>query len=230
MVDIGDLGGGLGKAKPFPPFEKSAVERLAEAAKSRFADLDFGMNAADRAVRKQRLNPLEQAAGGGRSASLVAKEMEKAHRSIADALGGSLGGYYKSRDHMRDVFGTASLASEVAKMVNGPSAGTEADKYLASLAGSFNHDSVMRDLPPMHVQPNPIHETNEHLAGLGKKIDALVDLQAKQAEVIDKLLQAQITNEAAQERTDRRAYRLGVISVILASILSIGAIVVTIAG
>jgi hypothetical protein len=155
--------------------------------------------------------------------------MEDAHKSIREALGGSLGDYHKSRDHMRGVFGVGSLADEAAKMINGPSARTEAEKYIGRLDERMNQEPVIRDYQPFNMPPNPIHQTNEHLADLGVKIDALVDLQAKQAEVTDKLLDVQIANEAAREQTDKRNLRLNVMNMVLAAIIGIGAIVVTVA-
>jgi hypothetical protein len=79
-----------------------------------------------------------------------------------------------------------------------------------------------------YIPPNPIRETNSHLAELGEKIDALVDLQAKQAEVIDTLLQVQIANDEAQDRATSKSYKLSVLNTVLATILGIGAIVATV--
>lgn len=215
MVDLSDLGGS-GKRKPFPGLEKSAVERLAEATKSPFDDLDSSMK-----TMRDSLGAADKLA----SASLATTAAEK---SIRDALGGTLSDYYKSRDHMRDVFGSKSLADEVDKLTKGPLGGTAVDKYMAEFEREAAERSIP-ELPPMpYIPPNPIHETNEHLADLGEKIDALVDLQAKQAEVIDKLLQVQIATDTAQERSTKRSYRLGVANTVMATILGIGAIVATV--
>jgi hypothetical protein len=215
MVDISDLGGS-GKRRPFPGLEKSTVERLAEATKSSFDDLDFGMK-----TMRDNLTSVDKLVG----ASLHATAVDKA---LKEALGGSLGDYYKSRDHMRDVFGSKSLSDEVDKLIKGPFAGSEVDNYVAEFERGRDERSIP-DLPPMpHIPPNPIYETNEHLADVSEKIAALVDLQAKQAEVIDKLLQVQIANDAAQDRATKRSYRLGVVNAVLATILGIGAIVATI--
>lgn len=215
MVDLSDLGGS-GNWKPFAGLEKSAVERLAEATKSPFDDLDFGM----KTVRES-LSAVDKIG----SASQHARALDK---SMREALGGSLGDYYKSRDHMRDVFGSKSLAEEVDKLTEGSLAGSEVDKYLAEFERGREERS-MPDLPAMpYIPPNPIRETNSHLAELGEKIDALVDLQAKQAEVIDKLLQVQIANDEAQDRATTKSYRLSVLNTVLATILGIGAIVATV--
>lgn len=215
MVDINDLGGS-GKRKPFPPFEKSAVERLAEATKSPFDDLDFGMK-----TMREGLSAVDRLGSASQQATA-------AEKSIREALGGSLSDYYKSRDHMRDVFGSKTIADEIDKLTRGPFAGTAVDKYMAEMEREVAERSVP-ELPPVpYIPPNPIHETNEHLADLGEKIDALVDLQAKQAEVIDKLLQVQIANDEAQERSTKRSYRLGVANTVMATILGIGAIVATV--
>lgn len=217
MVDINDLGGGSGKRRGFPPFEKSAVERLAEATKSPFDDLDFGMK-----TMREGLSAVDRIGSASQHATAVEK-------SLKEALGGSLGDYYKSRDHMRDVFGSKSLAEEVDKLTRGPFAGTAVDKYLAEMEKEVAERPVP-ELPPVpYMPPNPIHETNSHLADLGEKIDALVDLQAKQAEVIDKLLQVQIANDEAQDRATTKSYRLGVVNAVLATILGFGAIVATVA-
>lgn len=213
MVDLSDLGGS-GKGKPFPPFEKSAAERLAEATKSPFDDL--GMK-----TMRDALRSVDQLASATQHTTAVDK-------AIKEALGGSLADYYKSRDHMRDVFGSKSLADEIDKLTKGPFAGSEVDKYMAEFEREAAERSIP-ELPPVpYIPPNPIHETNEHLADLGEKIDALVDLQAKQAEVIDKLLQVQIANDEAQERSTKRSYRLGVANTVMATILGIGAIVATV--
>ena len=84
-------------------------------------------------------------------------------------------------------------------------------------------DRVPHLLP---IPTNPIHETNEHLSGLAKKFDALVDVQAKQAFVIDQLLESQKANEAAQERASIRAHRNGVIGIVLAFAAIIVSIIV----
>lgn len=215
MVNLSDLGGS-GKRKSFPGLEKSAVERLAEATKSPFDDLDFGMK------------PMRDSLGAADKLTSASLASTAAEKSIREVIGGSLGDYYKSRDHMRDVFGSKSLAEEVDKLTKGPFAGSEVDKYMAELERGRDERSIP-DLPPMpHIPPNPIRETNEHLADVSEKIDALVDLQAKQAEVIDKLLQVQIANDAAQDRATKRSYWLGVVNTVLATVLGIGAIVATV--
>jgi hypothetical protein len=215
----------------FPPFEKSAVERLAEATRSPFDGLDPAMRTIRDALGGSQ-SLLERAEREARGTSRISKQIEEAQKSIQDALGGTLGDYYKSRDHMRDVFGTGTLADEAAKMINGPSAGTEADKYLAGLEGRLNREAAVPELPALHIPPNPIHETNEHLAELGEKVDALVDLQAKQAEVFDKLLQAQVTaletqaaSAAAQERASKRNQQVAWITIGVAVIaIVVGAV------
>lgn len=58
-------------------------------------------------------------------------------------------------------------------------------------------------LSPM--PPNPIHETNGHLADLKEKFDALVDIQVKQ--------------DAAQTRTAKKVNRLTILNIVLATIL-----------
>jgi hypothetical protein len=243
MVDISKLGGYSMKGVPFPEFGNSLAEAAAgmpnvsKAVREALSCERLGsavgeLSTIDRATKdallgRTLLDDLDSTTRG-LSASFADKQLEEAQRSITAALGGSLGDYYKSRDHMRDVFGSKSLGDEAAKLINGPSAGDEIDRYMADLERSSDR-LTLSELPPLPpMPPNPIHETNEHLADLGEKIDALVDLQAKGAEVIDKLLKAQIANEAAQERSDRRAYRLSVINTVLATILGLLAIVVTI--
>lgn len=215
MVDLSDLGGS-GKRKPFPPFEKSAAERIAEATKSPFDGLDFGMKA-----MRDGLSAVDRLGSASQHTTAVDKAMK-------EALGGSLGDYYRSRDHMRDVFGSKSLADEVDKLTKGAFAGSEVDKYMAGLDREIAERSIPDPPSLPYIPPNPIHETNEHLADLSEKIDALVDLQAKQAEVIDKLLQVQIATDTAQERSTKRSYRLGVANTVMATILGVGAIVATI--
>ena len=211
MVDLG----GSSKRKPFG-LDKSAVERLAEATKSPFDDLDFGM----KTMRDGR-----SAVDKIGRASDHARAIDK---SIRETLGGSLGDYYKSLDHMRDLFGSKSLADEVDKLTEDPFVGSAVDKYMEELERDTAQRSI-RELPSMpYILPNPIHETNSHLAELGEKIDALVDLQAKQADVIDKLLQVQIANDEAQDRATVKSHRLSVLNTVLATILGVGAIVATI--
>jgi hypothetical protein len=248
MVDLADIGGEAEKQRPFAPFKKSGSADAAAGTatvsaglqealgNARLQEAVKGISTVDKAMKEAlggsvagRLEDLNSRTRGVHG-SLVDKQLEKAQKSIRDALGGSLVDYNNSRDHMRDVFGSRSAEDEVSKLINRSSATSEIDRYMAELERPLHHGPVLSDLPPLPpMPPNPIHETNEHLADLGQKIDALVDLQAKGAEVIDKLLQAQIANEAAQERSDKRAYRLSVINTVLATILGLVAIFVTIA-
>ncbi len=142
--------------------------------------------------------------------SIAGRLMEQMYKS--QKMGGledRLNDYYKSLDHVRDVFDPTTRASD----------------FGCDWADQKAQREVTTFTP---AQPNPIHQTNEHLAGLSEKIDALVGLQAKHAEVIDKLLQAQIANEAAQDRTGKRAHRLSILNMILASTLGLLAIIATV--
>lgn len=150
------------------------------------------------------LSQIEDASSLDRIAGVINFKSEK-----ISGFEGRLNDYYKSLDHVRDVFGSETSSSD----------------FGCDWADQKGQREVTTYTP---VQPNPIHQTNEHLAGLSEKIDALVGLQAKHAEVIDKLLQAQIANEAAQDRTGKRAHRLSILNMILASTLGLLAIIATV--
>lgn len=244
MMDISKLGDEVEKRQLFPPFDKAVAgmptangalsevlsstslrDAMSEALKvDRAFKVDktikeavFGKQLGNSTVVAGLLRDIAAPFGEG-----IDKQLQE---SLKSALGGSLDAYYKSRNHVQDVFGSKALADEMSRLSNSsPTIGKigHMEEFGRALPDHF----TPHDFPK--ISPNPIHETNEHLAGLGGKIDALVDLQAKQADVIDKLLQAQIANEAAQEHTDKRAYRLAVINTVLATILALGAIVVTI--
>ncbi|HEY0014230.1 MAG TPA: hypothetical protein VGB79_15410 [Allosphingosinicella sp.] len=213
MKDIGDLASAAGMRHDFPHFGTSAAQRIAETLKS-------PLTAADVVARSIR-ESVGAAGKFGLNGSLADQE-------IRNALGGSLSEYRKSRDHMHDVFGAGSLADKAAGMAIQPTASSEIERYMAELEGPSQYRSVTPDLPDLYIPPNPIKETNEHLAGVSKKFDALVDLSAKQADVINKLLEVQISNSAAQEKATKRTNLLSVVSAALATVLGIGAIIVTI--
>jgi hypothetical protein len=174
MVDFDDLGGGPGKRKKKSvaeqvakatesPFQKSAVERLAEEMKSPFANLDAGM----------------KAALGIRSGLSGLSGLDK-----------QLQAYEKSQERLKDVF-----AKSPSEKLLGDMSALDADNL------GRHHRSLFEDMPPMpDLPPNPIFETNEHLEQVGIKIDALLDVQAKQAGLIDLLLKAQTESGKAQTR------------------------------
>ncbi|MEK6542093.1 MAG: hypothetical protein AABZ45_08235 [Pseudomonadota bacterium] len=160
--------------------------------------------------------------------SAVDKPLEVAQKSLEDSLGRSMGEYYKSRDHMQSMFGSKFGSDAITKLVNG-SMGIKSDCNIAEFEQLLPDRCMQIDYPTLPpILPNPIHETNEHLAGLNKKIDALVDLQAKQAGVIHELLMLQVANEAAQERTDKRVYRLTVVGIVLTTIIGSASIIAAI--
>lgn len=66
------------------------------------------------------------------------------------------------------------------------------------------------------LPPNPIHKTNRYLARLTEKIEALFDVQAEQAKLIDALLQAQIENAKGQDRMARKQYLVAVAGILIA--------------
>ena len=169
-------------------------------------------------------------ASTGFSNSRAQRELEKAQESVRAALGGSVSDYVKSRDHMRDIFGFNSFDDETSRLISSPYTAKEVQHHLAEFEEALHHEPVMREFPCQpFVPPNPMIETNEHLAQANEKIDALVHLQARQAEVIGRLLEAQIANEAAQDRLAKQNLRLNLLSLVLTNILALAAIAVSLA-
>jgi hypothetical protein len=77
--------------------------------------------------------------------------------------------------------------------------------------------SILEDLPPIpQLPPNPILETNEHLERVGEKVDALLDVQAKQAALIDLLLKAQVEGAKALTRMAFWGLAIGLVGVVVA--------------
>jgi hypothetical protein len=74
------------------------------------------------------------------------------------------------------------------------------------------------ETPNLRIPPNPIHKTNQHLATLTEKIEALSNVQAEQAHLIDLLLQAQIASAKGQDRMARKQYFVAIGSILIAVI------------
>jgi hypothetical protein len=217
----------LGTRRKFPEFEQSAVDRLAEATKSRFTGIDSAVDKIRDALGTNAFRGIildDETLSG---VSSISKQLEQVNKGVADALAPHVEEYNRATAHLRDVFGQNSISDEVTRMINGPSVSREVADYLADLERPLHQPSVLNRMPPLpELPPNPIFETNEHLERVVEKVDALLDVQAKQAEMIDALLQAQIAGTAAQDRALSRSHRVAVISALLAFI----AILATVAG
>jgi hypothetical protein len=108
---------------------------------------------------------------------------------------------------MHEVF-AQSNDEELRKAIGATSiASTEVSKYMTGLEQPWERITEFPKLPP-----NPIHKTNSQLATLVKKIDALLDVEAKQADITDALLRAAITSSADQDRAARRNLVVALIS------------------
>jgi len=111
---------------------------------------------------------------------------------------------------MRDY---GSIADEAQKMLLGSRSDSPAEEYLRSMEESrFTHEAPIHHLS---VPQNPLIETNRHLATTNEKIDALIEVQAKQTNLVDALLAANLTSSTAQDRAAKANLRLTVISVTL---------------
>jgi hypothetical protein len=252
MVDISELGSEPDRKQTLPAFDKPSSRHSAagvfKADKTidefRLRDSMGELSKVDRAIKgimddnrfgdssvlakqiERITNPFKRNIAGIGFVDKQAQEFQKLQKS---PFGAALGDYHKSKDHMREVFRAKLFADDLSKILSDL---PYAKEKIAKLDNSLKDRSVFFEAPPPlrlpPILPNPIHETNAHLSDVSEKIDALVDLQAKQAGLIDKLLELQITNEATQERSDKRSYRLGVINTFLASALAVVAIIVTV--
>ncbi|HEX8482466.1 MAG TPA: hypothetical protein VF650_11225 [Allosphingosinicella sp.] len=132
--------------------------------------------------------------------------------TIAEALGSGVGGHAKAHERLREAFATNPLHETVGK---GGGRG-DLEKQIAEVHSSTARPERM--LEPIRLPqplPNPAHETNRHLRQVGEKIDALLEVQAQQAELIDALLKAQIAAGHDQNRIWRRDHRFTVIGLAL---------------
>lgn len=109
--------------------------------------------------------------------------------------------------------GLASIAEEAQDGLLGSRTESVAEQFLRE--EQKRTSSLGPVVPPIELLRNPIHETNEHLATTNEKIDALIQVQAKQTDLVDALLAANVAGSAAQERLAKANVRLTIMSVIL---------------
>lgn len=107
----------------------------------------------------------------------------------------------------------ASIAEEAQNGLLGSRAESVAEQFLREEQKRIS--SLGPVLPPIELPRNPIHKTNEHLAATNVKIDALIQVQAKQTDLVDALLAANVAGSATQERLAKANVRLTIMSVIL---------------
>lgn len=93
-------------------------------------------------------------------------------------------------------------------------AGIESSEYSVSA----EHLPESPTIQEFRLPPNPTHKTNQHLARLTEKTEALFDVQAEQATLIDSLLQAQIESAKSQDRMARKQYFVAIMGILIAVI------------
>jgi hypothetical protein len=198
MVDLSDLGG---SGKRNSPKMKSAADRLAEATKSPFQK-----------------STLERLAEGMKS------PFDNLDLGMKTALGGLAGisalekqmrAYEKAQDRLKDAF----APSPVEKLLDRTSGADTVSRAIEHLEMGRMQRSILDDLPAMSLQelpPNPIFETNDHLEQVAAKIDALLDVQAKQAGLIDLLLKAHVEGGKVQGRMAMWGLAIGLVGVVVA--------------
>lgn len=150
--------------------------------------------------------------GLGRSRRFAAEDVFGS--TIAEALGSGIGGHAKAHKRLREAFAepmpdwgvSARTRSDMEKI----------ERHLAD-AQSFiaRAEPVPEAIRLPQPPPNPVHETNRHLRQVAEKIDALLEVQAQQAKLVDALLQAQIAAGRDQNRIWRRDHRFTVMGLAL---------------
>lgn len=168
----------------------SAADRLTEATKPVFPESSLA-----RALRETK-SPLERLGLKGAFDGLTGTSaFDKSVRDLASA-----------QDRLKSAFGPPSIAGDALSRAM--------DQALASTTRS-----VFDDMPPMlDLPPNPIFETNEHLEQAVRKIDALLDVQAKQADLTGLVLSALVEGGKAQARLAIGGLVIGFIGVLVAII------------
>ena len=220
MVDLSDLGDGSGKGGS--PFGKSAKEQMLEATRSPFEQLASEMNSPlDKAMRKA----LE-------SSSVISALVKRDH--LRDALGASgidgltgssalanqMQAYEKSQERLRDAFSTSGIDKVLARASETDPMSQALELATKGLIPPAPFDSYPALTIP-ELPPNPIFETNAHLEEVGEKIDALLDVQAKQAGLIDLLLKSQIEGGKIQTRIATGGLIVGLIGVVVAVLATV---------
>ena len=127
--------------------------------------------------------------------------------TIAEALGAGIGGHAKAHERLREAFAEPRSDSIGREKI---------ERHLAEAGSSAARpEPIPERIPLPRPAPNPVHETNRHLRQVAEKIDALLEVQAQQAKLIDALLQAQVAAGRDQNRIWRRDHRFTVMGLAL---------------
>lgn len=223
MVDLSDLGGASGRSKRFPEFNDSAI-RMAVGG---FPEFDQSKLDATTGRKHSAVSALEDVVARLTGESSLRGDrrsnvMETASRAIAEALVSHMGDYSKATRGLYEAFKPMhGVEEELKKALAGPPNRTAAEEIIES----FNHrETNYGPLPYFEPPPNPIHETNEHLERVADKVEALLAVQAKQAEMIDSLLATIVQAAAESDKASKANLRIAKVTMwtaLLAIIASI---------
>ena len=119
--------------------------------------------------------------------------------------------YEESQKRLTEALGH----SPIEKFLKQPS-GFDATSRAVEMAreAAIPRSVISAEIPKL--PPNPIHKTNKHLERVADKFDALLDVQVKQAGLIDLLLKSQVESGKVQGRMAIYGLIIGLVGVVVA--------------
>lgn len=218
-MDQTENGGDSPKKKKAPVRLKATSEAAAARPKIAEAAEKIALGGAASAAARKMEEDIRRATGGiGSALGRHADEFKSMSQRIGEALGPSLTASKSASERIAEALGPrlADYKSATERLAD-----LTRDPAIEAIRNFADREEQMKSLalPERKTTPvipkipaNPIHKTNKHLAEVSEKLDALIDVAAKQAGVADTLLTTIIEAAAASDANSKASLRISKIS------------------